>query len=863
MADNGFKVNKSLNLNPQTAQPANAIDGDVYYDSSVGTFAYYHSGSWANLDSIGALATSANMTSAQFIPSVIVNSVIRLTGSAASVHGMSASFSAKRLIFYNNSSGNINLIYESATEVTANNRIHTPTGGNMVLVPGEIAQFMYDVLQNRWLLVSISSGASAQVVATTTNNGIVTLHQASATPTTPNVLTDGDLNTANGVVGLNANKAAVITSLAGSTGLTVTAAAGQNAISAITSTTGKAFLGTGFYGADLTGTNTGAFIQGASGSGALGVQVFGDGSGMAGEFTAGATAYGIRVFGGTDKAAIIGHGSTSGVGVDFTNFATIFSTKEKGAAVVGYAEVLLEASAFGVVGIGKFGGSGVVGFGEDAADAVGNGILGYGALGGGYGVYGIARLTSSVGVRGDGGSTGRGVEGHGGATSGEGGFFYGTGGTSAGAVGQGAAGGGVGLYGIGGAGSGGHGVRGDATYAAASGVYSTSTLGPGGTFIASGSGYGLDVQSTSGTGIRVALATDLGTAAFYGYGGEFGMDISCRSTGIVLAVPGVNGLYGISMTLGQGTGVKSAISTASGSNASFEGSGATYGANLSGVSRGVLAISTTSGGIGVEGTGSGTAGIGVKGTGAGSSGIGVEGIGAASGAGHGIKGTGGNLSSVSSAGHGILAIGGTNSGAGLDGYGGHFTGGSTTAIFANGDITLAGSTGKVFLQSARATEVLCHNTEFHLVGNSSMSITETFRQISTSSSYIYGASIADSVTVQCGGRVKGLPVGAVITSIDVCIQNSDSVSRVVTAEANWTDTPPGTATSVISGTATRVSSGSFVWVTISGSLTNTTVLSDQFLYVHLSFERTNTRGQLKVSGVRVNYTETNLSIRPQ
>lgn len=210
MADNGFKVNKSLNLNPQTATPGNPIDGDVYYDSTIGSFAYYHSNNWASLDSIGALTTSANMTSAQFVPSIVQNSVIRLTGSGGNVHGIASSFSAKRITVYNNSSATVWFKYESATETTANNRIRTPTNADMALVVGEIAQFLYDVVQNRWLLVSISSLASSQLPATTSTNGIVTLHQASPTPMAPVVLTDGDLNTANGVVGLDANKAAII-----------------------------------------------------------------------------------------------------------------------------------------------------------------------------------------------------------------------------------------------------------------------------------------------------------------------------------------------------------------------------------------------------------------------------------------------------------------------------------------------------------------------------------------------------------------------------------------------------------------------------------------------------------------------------
>src|SRR5438309_551032 len=104
MADNGFKVNKSLNLNPQSSAPANPVDGDSYYDSTIGSFVYYHLGSWANIDSVVAITAVASMTSSLFTPAVVQNSVVRLTGSTAgSIYGMSSSFSAKRLTIYNNS----------------------------------------------------------------------------------------------------------------------------------------------------------------------------------------------------------------------------------------------------------------------------------------------------------------------------------------------------------------------------------------------------------------------------------------------------------------------------------------------------------------------------------------------------------------------------------------------------------------------------------------------------------------------------------------------------------------------------------------------------------------------------------------
>ncbi len=212
MADNGFKINKSANFNPQVTAPANPVDGDFYYDSTAQTFSYYHNGSWANFDSVGSVASVLWLTSVHFTPAIVRNSLVKVTGAAALSHlaGISASFSAKQITIYN--AGTFDIVVEpnDANELTANNRIQTPTGGSMNLVPGEVAVFTYDVVATRWLLVSISSQAGAQVIATIANPGIVTLHQASTLPLDGVVLSDGDLNTANGVVGLDADKMVIL-----------------------------------------------------------------------------------------------------------------------------------------------------------------------------------------------------------------------------------------------------------------------------------------------------------------------------------------------------------------------------------------------------------------------------------------------------------------------------------------------------------------------------------------------------------------------------------------------------------------------------------------------------------------------------
>ena len=113
MATNGYKINKSINLNPQATAPVSPTSGDMYYDASIGSFVYYGASAWANLDSIGSVVSADSMTSSLFTPAVVQNSVVRLTGEGGVLHGMSASFTAKRLTVYNNTGGSVTIVHDS------------------------------------------------------------------------------------------------------------------------------------------------------------------------------------------------------------------------------------------------------------------------------------------------------------------------------------------------------------------------------------------------------------------------------------------------------------------------------------------------------------------------------------------------------------------------------------------------------------------------------------------------------------------------------------------------------------------------------------------------------------------------------
>lgn len=51
MADNHFKIHKGMTLAPQTTEPSNPTNGDVYYDSTLNKFRKYENGAWSDLAS--------------------------------------------------------------------------------------------------------------------------------------------------------------------------------------------------------------------------------------------------------------------------------------------------------------------------------------------------------------------------------------------------------------------------------------------------------------------------------------------------------------------------------------------------------------------------------------------------------------------------------------------------------------------------------------------------------------------------------------------------------------------------------------------------------------------------------------------
>ena len=155
MADSLYRVNRGITLNPQSSAPANPTNGDVYYDSTQGTFAFYDNGFWINLASRQDVASAASLTSSNFTAPILAASLVRITGATAgTIHGLAASTDGNIVVLYNNTNQLITVAHQSGTEPTAANRIVTHTAQSIVIPAGMTMKLTYDASQTRWVFMA-------------------------------------------------------------------------------------------------------------------------------------------------------------------------------------------------------------------------------------------------------------------------------------------------------------------------------------------------------------------------------------------------------------------------------------------------------------------------------------------------------------------------------------------------------------------------------------------------------------------------------------------------------------------------------------------------------------------------------------
>lgn len=86
------------------------------------------------------------------------NSFVKLTGAVATeLQGISAPSSSVRMVVYNASGSNLTVKHEN-TGASAPNRIITKDGTDLIVVPSASVEFIYDLSDSRWRVVSTSGG---------------------------------------------------------------------------------------------------------------------------------------------------------------------------------------------------------------------------------------------------------------------------------------------------------------------------------------------------------------------------------------------------------------------------------------------------------------------------------------------------------------------------------------------------------------------------------------------------------------------------------------------------------------------------------------------------------------------------------
>lgn len=382
MADNSFRVAKSLALTAQTTAPSNPSDGDIYYDSVIGSLREYHSGFWSNFSSKTDIASAANYDSSTFTAAATANTVVKLTGSTSGhIHGMISNHDMKQFFIYNDSSATQVIKYQSGTEATPANRIVTSTAGDVNLTAGQIAQFFYDIEQNRWVLFTTTGGLNTQIIATDAVLGVVQLSYAAGTPSDPLV---APLD-ANNAMFVGSGSAPAI--VGPNTALTVQAGNvvgnGGNGAAGFLGTGGNAGVNTGNGGAGVSGTGgSGGGVSGNDGAGVSGTGGGPTGIGVTG--TGVGPGAGVQGTGGSSGTGVVGVGTGVGAGVSGTGGAT---------------------NGVGVVGQGTGTGTGVTGTGGSSS---GTGGSFTGGSTNGFGVIGLG-TGSGPGGRFTGGSSGVGM----------------------------------------------------------------------------------------------------------------------------------------------------------------------------------------------------------------------------------------------------------------------------------------------------------------------------------------------------------------------------------------------------------------------------------------------------------------------
>jgi hypothetical protein len=157
MSDSFFKVNRGVNLNPQSSEPLNPIDGDIYYDTSLSRFRKYQASAWSDLGSGGGSGTGDDVNTLQYQASftdLFDESATRPLSSLDSTK-TTGTYSASKAMWTLSYDADTQTVTGTGTAMTMNTApAFTVVAGDMLIVGSEVRRITVVTSQTSYTVES-------------------------------------------------------------------------------------------------------------------------------------------------------------------------------------------------------------------------------------------------------------------------------------------------------------------------------------------------------------------------------------------------------------------------------------------------------------------------------------------------------------------------------------------------------------------------------------------------------------------------------------------------------------------------------------------------------------------------------------
>jgi len=170
MSNSFFKVNKGINLSPQTSTPTNPLEGDIYFDSTQNTLKQYANGAWSSVGSGSGISPWTTSTAYTVNQNVMYNDRIYrcISAHTSSSSSFSADFIANKWVIVSDNQNIMKIGDTFETNDSSGWLTGTISGytagtfptGSMTLVSAPTASGT-NALSGRYSLVNVQSVAGS------------------------------------------------------------------------------------------------------------------------------------------------------------------------------------------------------------------------------------------------------------------------------------------------------------------------------------------------------------------------------------------------------------------------------------------------------------------------------------------------------------------------------------------------------------------------------------------------------------------------------------------------------------------------------------------------------------------------------